>query len=71
MKFILRGENQNPDVGDVGVFAATAGLRCDAIQLTLKDVMALHREATSPSAVRREAVGQLFGYWLTKFVPEK
>jgi hypothetical protein len=69
VKFKLRGENQNPDVGHVGVYAALAGIRCDEIALEQCDVANMYHMLASGSEVQRAKLQELLGNWLCKFVP--
>lgn len=69
MKLMLRGENQNPGVGHIGVDAALAGTRCDAIVLEAHDVSALYAMLASDSEMQRARLRSVFGNWLCKFVP--
>ncbi len=69
MKFKLRGENQNPDVGHIGIYAATAGTRCDEIALEQRDVANMYRMLADGSEVQRAQLQEILGHWLCKFVP--
>jgi hypothetical protein len=69
MKLLLRGENQNPDVGHVGVYAKLAGVRCDAVLLEQRDVAALLHALQSNEHDKEQAVIDVLEDWLCRFVP--
>lgn len=69
MKLLLRGENQNPDVGHVGIDAALCATRCDAIELRREDVSHMWLMLALGSDVERQHLKELLNTWLCRFVP--
>jgi hypothetical protein len=70
MKLTLRGENQNPDVGHVGIDAALCATRCDEIRLRREDVARMWMMLAGGSIVERDRLKETLNTWLCRFVPE-
>jgi hypothetical protein len=69
MKLLLRGENQNPGVGHVGIDAALCATRCDAIELRREDVIRMWRMLHNGSEAELAHFKEMLNQWLCRFVP--